>query len=66
MGRPSLRDRVTEGEDHPFKGILEDWGVDTSKYKDYETLSGQGWKDLKKAKRKKYKIVTLVVLKCDL
>ena len=35
MGRPSLRDRVTEDEDHPFKGILEDWGVDTSKYKDY-------------------------------
>ena len=55
MGRPSLRDRVDENEDHPFKGILEDWGVDTSKYKDYETLSDQGWIDLKKAKRKNYK-----------
>ena len=55
MGRPSLRDRVAEGEDHPFKGILEDWGVDTSKYKDYETLSEQGWMDLKKAKRENYK-----------
>ena len=55
MGRPSLRDRVDEGEDHPFKGILEDWGVDTSKYEDYETLSEQGWTDLKKAKRKNYK-----------
>ena len=55
MGRPSLRDRVAEGEDHPFKGILEDWGVDTSKYKDYETLSEQGWVDLKKAKRENYK-----------
>ena len=54
MGRPSLRDRVAEGEDHPFKGILEDWGVDTSKYKDYETLSEQGWVDLKKAKRENY------------
>ena len=55
MGRPSLRDRVAEGEDHPFKGILEDWGVDTSKYKDYETLSEKGWVDLKKAKRENYK-----------
>ncbi|MDC0071069.1 aromatic ring-hydroxylating dioxygenase subunit alpha [Rhodobiaceae bacterium] len=55
MGRPSLRDRVAKGEDHPFKGILEDWGVDTSKYKDYETLSEQGWMDLKKAKRENYK-----------
>ena len=55
MGRPSLRDRVAEGDDHPFKGILEDWGVDTSKYKDYETLSEKGWVDLKKAKRENYK-----------
>ena len=35
MGRTSIRDRVHEGEDHPFKMILEDWGVDTSKYSDY-------------------------------
>ena len=55
MGRPSFRDRVDENEDHPFKGILEDCGVDTSKYKDYESLSEQGWIDLKKAKRKNYK-----------
>ena len=26
MGRPSIRDRVPDGEDHPFKMILEDWG----------------------------------------
>jgi hypothetical protein len=55
MGRPSLRDRISEGEDHPFKMILEDWGVDISKYPDYETLSEQGWLDLKEAKRKNYK-----------
>jgi hypothetical protein len=55
MGRPSIRDRVPEGEDHPFKMILEDWGVDTSEYSDYENLSEQGWLDLKEAKRKNYK-----------
>ena len=55
MGRPSLRDRIPEGEDHPFKMMLEDSGIDISKYKDYETLSEQGWLDLKEAKRKNYK-----------
>ncbi len=55
MGRPSLRDRVNEDEDHPFKMILESWGVDVNQYPDYETLSQQGWTDLKKAKRKLYK-----------
>ena len=38
MGRPSLRDRVNEDEDHPFKMILESWGVDVNQYPDYETL----------------------------
>ena len=47
MGRPSLRDKVSEGEEHPFKMILEDWGIDSSKYSDYENLSEQGWLDLK-------------------
>ena len=55
MGRPSIRDRVPEGEDHPFKMILEDWGIDSSKYSDYENLSEQGGLDLKEAKRKNYK-----------
>ena len=53
MGRPSLRDRISEGEDHPFKMILEDWGVDISKYPDYETLSEQGWLDFKRSQKEK-------------
>jgi len=55
MGRPSLRDKVKEGEDHPFKLLLEDWGIDPNQYPDYETMSMQGWLDLKKAKRKLWK-----------
>ena len=55
MGRPSLRDKIAEGEDHPFKMILEDWGIDVTKYPDYKSLSEDGWLDLKKAKRKSYK-----------
>ena len=55
MGRPSLRDRVKEGEDHPFKMVLEDWGIDPNQYPDYETMSVQGWLDLKEAKKKLWK-----------
>ena len=55
MGRPSLRDRVKEGDDHPFKMVLEDWGIDPNQYPDYETMTMQGWLDLKKAKKKLWK-----------
>ncbi|MGE0667818.1 MAG: SRPBCC family protein [Sphingomonadales bacterium] len=55
MGRPSLRDRVPEGEDHPFKATLRFWGIDPDKYPDYETMAMQGWLDLKEAKRKLWK-----------
>ena len=55
MGRPSLRDRVPEGEPHPFDDALREWGIDPDRYPDYETKAMQGWLDLKAAKRRLWK-----------
>ncbi|MBH79202.1 MAG: (2Fe-2S)-binding protein [Gammaproteobacteria bacterium] len=55
MGRPSVRDRVPEGEPHPWDRELEYWGIDPNEYPDYETKAIQGWLDLKAAKRKLWK-----------
>ncbi|MGI9621812.1 MAG: aromatic ring-hydroxylating oxygenase subunit alpha [Acidimicrobiales bacterium] len=52
MGRPSLRDRVPEGDQHGFDDVLRDWGIDPDAYPDYETKAMQGWLDLKDAKRR--------------
>lgn len=51
-GRPSLRDRVPEGEPHPYDETLRAWDIDPDQYPDYETKAVQGWLDLKAAKRK--------------
>jgi phenylpropionate dioxygenase-like ring-hydroxylating dioxygenase large terminal subunit len=55
MGRPSLRDQVPEGEQHPFDDALRVWDIDPDSYPDYETKAMQGWLDLKVAKRKLWK-----------
>jgi hypothetical protein len=55
MGRPSLRDRVPEGEHHPFDDALRAWDIDPDGYPDYETKAIQGWLDLKAAKRRLWK-----------
>ncbi len=51
-GRPSLRDRVPEGEQHPWDPTLREWDIDPDSYPDYETKVMQGWLDLKAQKRK--------------
>ncbi len=53
--RPSLRDRLPEGVDHPFDAILRQWDVDPEAYPDFETKAMQGWLDLKAQKRKLWK-----------
>lgn len=50
--RPSLSDRLPEGAVHPFKAILEQWGIDPDGYASYEDMAMQGWLDLKEAKRR--------------
>lgn len=50
--RPSLSDRLPEGQPHPFRMILEQWGIDPASYASYEDLAMQGWLDLKAAKRR--------------
>jgi phenylpropionate dioxygenase-like ring-hydroxylating dioxygenase large terminal subunit len=55
MGRPSLRDRVPDGEHHPFDDYLREWGLDPDSYPDYESKAMQGWLDIKAAKRKQWK-----------
>jgi phenylpropionate dioxygenase-like ring-hydroxylating dioxygenase large terminal subunit len=55
MGRPSLRDRVPEGQPHPWDKELRFWGIDPDAYPDYETKVMQGWLDLKAAKRARWK-----------
>ena len=55
MGRPSLRDRLPEGQPHPFDALLQTWDIDPDSYPDYETKATQGWLDLKAAKRKLWK-----------
>ena len=55
MGRPSLRDRLPEGQPHPFDEQLRLWDIDPDSYPDFETKALQGWLDLKAAKRKCWK-----------
>jgi len=55
MGRPSVRDRVPEGEPHPWDALLKFWDIDPDQYPDYETKAIQGWLDLKAAKRRLWK-----------
>jgi len=55
MGRPSLRDRLPEGQPHPFDEQLRAWDIDPDSYPDFETKAMQGWLDLKAAKRKLWK-----------
>jgi phenylpropionate dioxygenase-like ring-hydroxylating dioxygenase large terminal subunit len=55
MGRPSLRDRVPDGEPHPYDNYLREWDIDPDAYPDYESKAIQGWLDLKAAKRKLWK-----------
>jgi nitrite reductase/ring-hydroxylating ferredoxin subunit len=52
MGRPSLRDRLPEGQPHPFDDQLRAWDIDPDSYPDFDTKVMQGWLDLKAAKRK--------------
>ena len=49
--RPSLSDRLPEGELHPFDQILDYWGLDPNAYQDFETKVMQGWLDLKERKK---------------
>lgn len=53
--RPSLRDRLPEGEPHPFDALLRAWDIDPDSYPDFETKAMQGWLDLKAQKRKLWK-----------
>jgi len=53
--RPSLRDRLPAGVEHPFDYILRQWDIDPDSYPDFETKAMQGWLDLKKQKRKLWK-----------
>ena len=55
MGRPSLRDRLPDGEAHPFDDLLRAWDIDPDVYPDFETKALQGWLDLKKAKKELWK-----------
>jgi hypothetical protein len=52
LWRPSLRDRVPEGQPNRFDADLRTWGIDPEQYPDYETKVNQGWRDLVAAKRK--------------
>ena len=56
MGRPSLRDRLPEGQHHPFDDELRAWDIDPDGYPDFESKAMQGWLDLKAAKRKLWKV----------
>jgi phenylpropionate dioxygenase-like ring-hydroxylating dioxygenase large terminal subunit len=53
--RPSLRDRLPDGEPHPFDSLLRQWDIDPDGYPDFETKAMQGWLDLKEAKKKLWK-----------
>jgi phenylpropionate dioxygenase-like ring-hydroxylating dioxygenase large terminal subunit len=52
MGRPSLRDRLPEGQPHPFDDQLRAWDIDPESYASFEDKVMQGWTDLKEAKRR--------------
>ncbi|MAJ87283.1 MAG: hypothetical protein CBD08_004425 [Cellvibrionales bacterium TMED148] len=49
--RPSLSDRLSAGEVHPFDQILEYWDIDSSQYYSFESKVTRGWRDLKAKKR---------------
>lgn len=53
--RPSLTDRLPDDQPHPYKMILEAWGIDPESYDSYEDMTMQGWLDLKAAKRAQWK-----------
>ena len=53
--RPSLRDRLPEGELHPFDLLLRQWDIDPDSYADFDTKAMQGWLDLKVAKKRLWK-----------
>ena len=52
LNRPSLRDRVPEGEPHRFDDALRAWDIDPDQYPDYEAKVTQGWVDLVEAKKR--------------
>ncbi|MFV0277558.1 MAG: aromatic ring-hydroxylating oxygenase subunit alpha [Parahaliea sp.] len=53
--RPSLRDRLPDGQPHPFDDLLRQWDIDPDSYADFETKTLQGWLDLKAAKHRLWK-----------
>jgi len=53
--RPSLTDRLPEGEEGPFDALLRQWGIDPDSYPDFAAKATQGWVDLKAAKRRLWK-----------
>ncbi len=52
--RPSLSDRSPLGTPQ-FDKDLRDWGLDPDAYPDFETKAVQGWKDLKTAKKDRWR-----------
>jgi phenylpropionate dioxygenase-like ring-hydroxylating dioxygenase large terminal subunit len=50
--RPSLTDRLPADQPHPYKMILQSWGIDPDSYGSYEDMAMQGWLDLKAAKHR--------------
>lgn len=53
--RPSLSDRLPDDSPHPYKLILQAWGIDPDGYASYEDMAMQGWLDLKAAKKRDWK-----------
>lgn len=53
--RPSLRDRPPADAQHPFDALLRDWGLDPDAYPSYEAKASQGWLDMKRAKRERWR-----------
>ena len=53
--RPSLSDRLPPDQPHPYKMILQAWGIDPEGYASYEDMAMQGWLDLKAAKQRDWK-----------
>lgn len=53
--RPSLTDRPANDRNAMFEGIMHQWGIDPEQYATYEEFVMQGWRDIKAAKREKWK-----------
>lgn len=53
--RPSLTDRLPEGQEGPFDALLRQWEIDPDAYPDFAAKAMQGWLDLKAAKRRLWK-----------